>query len=212
MNTHIEENPCKWLKTSPVLEEHVLEWNDIVWETLLMLPMEFSKISNSFKSQRRPDIAPVSAESGWAFLLWYLIELFCFKRQSLRAVSLSRGWMLTHTGFHCSEGATHLLPHGNLKWKLQDTSCTLKIWLFTLPNMHRNAFIKSQTHNWNYADQLIYDLEQQSGVWAHRIQTAESYERTGGISTVSVDSLNQRLHSVDVMEAACRMVPADVLK
>lgn len=70
----------------------------------------------------------------------------------------------------------------------------------------------SQTHNWNYADQLIYDLEQQLGVWAHRIQTAESYERTGGISTVSVDSLNQRLHSVDVMEAASRMVPADVLK
>lgn len=126
MNIHTEENPCKRLKNSLVLEEHVLEWNDMVWEILLMLPMEFSKISSSFRSQRGPDIAPVSAESGWAFLLWYLIELFCFKRQSLWVVSLSRGWMLARTGFHCSEGATHLLLHGNLKSKLQDASCTLK--------------------------------------------------------------------------------------
>lgn len=105
---------------------NVLESNKIFWEILLVLPMEFSKISSRFRSQRRPDIALVSAESCWAFFLWYLIELVCFKRQSLRVVSLSRGWMLTRTGFHCNEGAAHLLPHGNLKSKLQDLSCTLK--------------------------------------------------------------------------------------
>lgn len=126
MNTHAEENPMQMAeKNSLVLKEHVLEWNDIVWEILLLLPMEFSKISRSFRSQRGPDIAPVSAESCWAYLLWYL-ELFCFKRQSLWVVSLSRGWMLTRTGFHCSEGATHLLPHGNLKSRLRDTFCALK--------------------------------------------------------------------------------------
>lgn len=44
-HTHTGENPCKWLKNSLVLVEHVLESNDIVWEVFLMLPMEFSKIS-----------------------------------------------------------------------------------------------------------------------------------------------------------------------
>lgn len=125
MNTHAEQSPCKWLKSSLVSEEHLLEWNDSVWEILLFLPMEFSKISRSFRSQRGPDIAPVSDESCWAYLRWYL-ELVCFKRQSLWVVSLSRGWMLPRTGFHCSEGATHLLPHGNLKSRLRDTFCALK--------------------------------------------------------------------------------------
>lgn len=74
----------------------------------------------------------------------------------------------------------------------------------------------NKIHKWNHADPLIHTLEQHraggGGVGVGGVQTAESYERAGGISTVSVDSLNQRLHSGDVMEAACRMVPTDVLK
>lgn len=144
-----------------------------------MLPMEVSKISSSFRSQRRPNIAPVSAESRWAFLLWWLLELFCFKRQSLWVVSLSRGWMLTRTGFHCGEGATHLLPRGNLKSKLQDTFCTLKScsstsWICT----------EMQPHDWKCVAQLIYNWEQQLGVLNHRLRTAESYERRGGITSI----------------------------